>query len=94
VNILEWSPFGGLPGGNGEYIMKNRIVVSLLGVALFALATMSTGCGLFDQQGKTADEVHRDHLRMLRVNQQEMMRDIDRTLLVDKPSGLTEKKLP
>ncbi len=60
--------------------MKNRIVVSLLGVVLLSLATMSTGCGLFDQQGKTADEVNRDHIRMLRINQQQMMRDIDRTL--------------
>jgi len=74
--------------------MKNRIVVSLLGVALLTLATMSTGCGLFDQQGRTADEVHRDHLRMLRVNHEQMMEDIDRTLLVDKPSNLSEKKLP
>ena len=71
---------GGLPGGNGEYIMKNRIVVGLLGVVLLTLATMSTGCGLFDQQGKTADEVNRDHMRMLRINQQQMMKDIDRTL--------------
>ncbi len=85
---------GGLPGGNGEYIMKNRIVVGLLGVVLLTLATMSTGCGLFDQQGKTADEVNRDHLRMLRINQQEMMRDIDRTLDLDQPSKLTEKQLP
>ena len=74
--------------------MKNRIVVGLLGVALFALATMSTGCGLLDQQGKTADEVHREHLRTLRVNQQEMMRDVDRTLNFDKPSKLTERQLP
>jgi hypothetical protein len=74
--------------------MKNRIVVSLLGVALLTLATMSTGCGFFDQQGKTADEVNRDHIRMLRVNHEQMMEDIDRTLLLDKPSGLTEKQLP
>jgi hypothetical protein len=94
VNILEWSPLGGLPGGNGEYIMKNRIVVSLLGVALLALATMSTGCGFFDHQGRTADEVNRDHMRMLRVNHEQMLEDVDRTLLLDKPSKLTEKQLP
>ncbi|MGA2678348.1 MAG: hypothetical protein ABSF37_03485 [Sedimentisphaerales bacterium] len=74
--------------------MKNRIVVSLLGVVLLTLATMSTGCGLFYQQGKTADEVNRDHIRMLRINQQELMSDIDRTMLWDKPSTLTEKQLP
>ena len=74
--------------------MKNRIVVSLLGVVLFVLATMSTGCGLFDQQGKTADEVNRDHIRMLRVNQEQLMSDIDRAMFLDKPSTLTEKQLP
>ena len=74
--------------------MKNRIVVGLLGVVLLTLATMSTGCGLFGQQGKTADEVNRDHLRMLRINQQQMMRDIDRTLDADRPSKLTEMQLP
>jgi hypothetical protein len=74
--------------------MKNRIVVSLLGVVLFMLATMSAGCFLFDQQGKTADEVNRDHIRTLRINQEQMMRDIDRTLDLDKPSSLTENKLP
>jgi hypothetical protein len=71
--------------------MKNRIVVGLLGVALLTLAAMSTGCA---HQGKTADEVNRDHMRMLRVNNQQMWSDIDRTLLLDKPSRLTEKKLP
>lgn len=74
--------------------MKNRIVVSLLGVVLLTLATMSTGCGLLDHQGKTADEVNRDHMRMLRVNQQELMSDVDRAMLWDKPSKLTEKQLP
>jgi outer membrane lipopolysaccharide assembly protein LptE/RlpB len=85
---------GGLPDGDGEYIMKNRIIVSLLGIVLLALVTMSTGCGFFDQQGKTAEEVNRDHIRMLRVNNEQMMEDIDRTLLLDKPSKLTEKQLP
>lgn len=74
--------------------MKNRIVVSLLGVALLTLVTMSTGCGLFAQQGKTADEVNRDHMRMLRVNQEQLMSDIDRAMFLDKPSSLTENKLP
>jgi hypothetical protein len=74
--------------------MKNRIVVSLLGVALFMLATMSTGCGLLDHQGRTADEVNRDHLRVLRVNQQQLMEDADRALLFDKPSRLSERQLP
>jgi hypothetical protein len=53
-----------------------------------------TGCGLFNQPGETAAEVNRDHARTLRINQQEMMADIDRTLGTDKPSKLTDKRLP
>jgi hypothetical protein len=74
--------------------MKNRIVVSLLGVTLLTLATMSTGCGFFNQQGETAGEVNRDHIRTLRVNNEQMMHDIDRTFFLDKPSSLSEMKLP
>lgn len=74
--------------------MKSRIVVGLLGVVLLVLATTLAGCSLFNQQGETADEVNRDHIRTLRINQEQMMRDIDRTLDLDKPSSLTENKLP
>jgi hypothetical protein len=82
---------GGLRGSNGEHIMKNRIIVSLLIVALLTLVVMSTGC---DQPGKTAAEVNRDHVRMLRVNQQELMYDIDRTMFFDEPHRLTERHMP
>jgi len=74
--------------------MRNRVVVILLVVMLLSLVVLSTGCGLFNQPGKTAAEVNRDHARTLRVNQQEMMADIDRVLGVDKPSKLTTKRLP
>jgi len=73
--------------------MKNKIVVSLLVVVLLALTVMSTGC-FFDQQGKTAGEVNRDHMRTLRVNQEQLMSDIDEALFLDKPSSLSEKQLP
>ncbi len=74
--------------------MRHSFTVSILVVSLLGLALLLTGCGFFNQPDKTAAEVHRDHLRTLRVNQQEMMSDIDRTLGVDQPSRLTDKKLP
>jgi hypothetical protein len=74
--------------------MRNKIAVALLVVMLLSLVVLSTGCGLFNQPGKTPAEVNRDHARALRVNQQEMMADIDRVLGVDKPSKLTDKRLP
>ena len=74
--------------------MRNKVAVGLLAVVLLSLAVLLTGCGLFDQPGKTAAEVNREHVRMLQINQQEMMADIDRTLGTDKPSKLTDKRLP
>ena len=74
--------------------MRNKVAVILLVVMLLSLVVLSTGCGLFNQPGKTPAEVNRDHARTLRVNQQEMMADIDRTLGTDKPSKLTDKRLP
>jgi hypothetical protein len=74
--------------------MGNKITVTLLVVILLSLVVLSPGCGFFNQPGKTPAEVNRDHARVLRVNQQQMMADIDKVLLVDKPSKLTDKRLP
>ena len=74
--------------------MRNRITVSLLVVLLLSLVVLSTGCGLFNEPGKTPAQVNRDHIRTLRINQQEMMADIDRTLDLDKPSKSSDKRLP
>ena len=74
--------------------MRNKVAVSLLAVVLLSLAVLLTGCGLFDQPGKTAEQVNREHIRTLQINQQQMMRDIDRTLDMDQPSKLTDKRLP
>ena len=74
--------------------MRNKVAVVLLGVLLLSLVVLSTGCGFFNQPGETPDEINRDHARMLRINQQEMMADIDRALDLDQPSKLTDKHLP
>ena len=70
--------------------MKNRIALTIL---LLAATVALAGCGFFAQPGMTAQEAHREHLRILRVNNQQMMRDIDRVLGLDQPSMLTDKKL-
>lgn len=74
--------------------MRGKFNAFLLFFLLAALVVSSAGCGFFAQPGQTAAEVHRDHLRMLRVNQQELMYDLDRTFLLDEPSKLTNRKLP
>jgi len=66
-----------------------------LGIVLCALVFWLSGCGeVFAQPGETVAEGHRRHLRNLRLNQQELMEDIDMVMLFDKPSKLTEKRIP
>jgi len=65
----------------------------ILLVALLVLVFMPFGCS-FSQPGETAAEGRRRHDRIARINQQEMMADIDKTLLLDKPSKLTDKRIP
>jgi Tfp pilus assembly protein PilN len=75
-------------------LMRNKFAIITLAGLLLTIALLATGCGLFDQPGKTAAEVNREHLRELQINQQQMMRDIDRTLDLDQPSTLTDNKIP
>ena len=65
-----------------------------LAVLLCTLVFWLGGCkSFFEQPGETAAEGHRRHLRNLTVNQQSLMSDIDRVLLLDKPSELTDKRI-
>jgi len=79
--------------------MKNTgkiksFVVRLLTFAfsLGALVYLLCGCG--PQPGETATEAHRRRERVLSIDQQEMMADIDAFLLLDRPSKLTDRRIP
>ena len=77
--------------------MKNTYVFVckvMLGIILCVLVFLPCGCGFFEQPGETAAEGHRRHLRNMRINQQAFMEDIDKVLLIDKPSKLTDKRIP
>ena len=65
----------------------------ILAFALLVLVFMPFGCSS-SQPGETAVEGHRRHQRVVRINQQEMMADIDKALLLDEPSKLTDKRIP
>ena len=65
-----------------------------LAVILLVLVFVPFGCSSFSQPGETAAEGHRRHQRMARINQQEMMADIDAVLMLDEPSRLTDKRIP
>lgn len=66
----------------------------ILAVILLVLVFVPFGCSSFSQPGETAAEGHRRHQRMARINQQELMADIDLVLMLDKPSKLTDKRIP
>ena len=70
------------------------ICTVVLIIALLVLVFMPFGCSSFSQPGETAAEGHRRHQRVVRINQQEMMADIDTVLMVDEPSKLTDKRIP
>jgi hypothetical protein len=63
-------------------------------VILWALFLVPTGCKSYSQMGETAAEGHRRHKRALRINRQEMMEDLDTFMLLDRPSKLTDKRIP
>jgi hypothetical protein len=76
---------------------KARSLASLLFTFAFVLCgvvLLLCGCSSYEQPGETAAEGRRRHDRVLRINQQEMMADIDRMLLLDKPTKLTDKRIP
>ncbi|MFH1884358.1 MAG: hypothetical protein ABIL62_16805 [Planctomycetota bacterium] len=66
----------------------------ILVIVLCALFFIPLGCSSYDQMGETAAEGRRRHKRALRINRQEMMADLDTLMLLDKPSKLTDKRIP
>jgi hypothetical protein len=65
----------------------------VLPVILLVLVFMPFGCKS-GQPGETAAEGHRRHQRIARMNQQQIMADIDTVLMLDKPSRLTDRRIP
>ena len=65
----------------------------ILAVVLSALVFLPSGCA-WEQPGETVAEGRRRHQRVRRINQQEMMADMDKAMLYDKPSKLTDKRIP
>lgn len=76
-------------------MMKNGSVFMcrmILGIILCALVFLSYGCGA--HLGETEAEARRRHLRTARINRQQLAEDIDKALLLDEPSKLTDKRIP
>ena len=69
--------------------MKRKFV---LGLILCFMAFLLTGC--LEQLGETSAEGRKRHTRAARTNQQELMGDIDKVLMMDKPSKLSDRRVP
>ncbi len=62
-----------------------------LALVLCAVALLSTGCA---GVGETKAEASRRHSRVFRLNTQELGSDVDMVFMLDKPSNLTDRRLP
>lgn len=68
-----------------------RVVVTVILSVFFLLPS---GCMSVDQVGETEAEGRRRHLRNARINQQLLMADIDKFMESDRPSKLTDDRIP
>ena len=88
-------------GKNPVYLLsdKGRMMKSfslckvVLAVILGVFILLPVGCNTA-QLGETEAESARRHRRVHRINQSELMADIDRVFLLDQPSRLTDKRIP
>jgi hypothetical protein len=82
-------------GEKGEQMksVSASICKAVLVCVLFLLVFIVAGCSTA-QLGETSAEGNRRHARNLRIDQSTMMSDIDMVLLTDKPSKLTDKRIP
>jgi hypothetical protein len=70
------------------------VVKVILTVIVSVFVLMPCGCTSYEQMGETAAEGRRRHIRNSRINQQQLMADLDTFWLTDKPSRLTDKRIP
>jgi hypothetical protein len=78
-----------------EEIMKSvSVFVCKVILTVIVFVFLPCGCRSYEQMGETAAEGRRRHQRNLRINRQQMMADLDTLMLLDKPSKLTDKRIP
>jgi hypothetical protein len=84
VALVFWVGGCGYARKGGRALGRKTAVISTAGSEPEAYA----------QLGETEAEGRRRHIRTSRINRQQMMADIDAVLLLDKPSTLTDKRMP
>ena len=77
--------------GRNEEAKRSRLHGFVFVFVLFSLVWSLCGCA---HPGETVAETDRRHLRVLRVNEENMLKDLDAILLLDQPSLLTDRRVP
>ncbi len=72
-------------------VSLRKVVMAIVLTALFLLPF---GCSSYEQPGETAAEGRRRHLRNERINNGGFWADVDTFWLIDKPSKLSDKRIP
>ncbi len=70
-------------------LRSGMIRAMALAFILGVLISLPSGCS-FEQMGETAAEGRRRHERNYRIQQQQMMEDLDKALYLDQPSKRTD----
>ena len=94
VRIVLVKKLAGRLGFKKRKMMKdtcNLVYKMVLGLVFCSMLFWFSGCA---QPGETVSEVRRRHLRNKRINAQELAADADMAMLYDKPSTLTDKRVP
>jgi len=72
-------------------VSLRKVIINIVLTALFLLPI---GCSSYEQPGETAAEGERRHKRVERLNNGGFWADVDTFLLTDKPSKLSDKRIP
>ncbi|MHC5074914.1 MAG: hypothetical protein ACYTFM_00590 [Planctomycetota bacterium] len=71
-------------------MMRRNLVIVAYSIVLLSFVICLIGCS---QQGETTAEGSRRHHRVMAIGQQQLVEDVDKALLLDEPSRLTEKRV-
>ncbi len=74
--------------------LRRSLILRFFALAAAACISVLVLAGCGGQPGETKAEVSRRHDRVMRLNGEMMMSDLDKALMLDRPSRLTDKRLP
>lgn len=77
--------------GHGKAMVMGHALRAVVLAVLCAMMLMATGCASMGET-KTEAKLRRD--RVLRLDLQELGEDVNVALMLDRPSRLTDKRLP